>query len=67
LLFSFGAAAAAAAGAVPGGAGAAVGTADTLFAAFFGLIYVPAGGAHDYRNGSDDDNIYTSHKLTSFR
>ena len=63
-LFLFASAAAAAASGIFGTAGAAVRAADAFFAAFFGLIDVPARKAED--NGKDSDNDYIFHKDCSF-
>jgi hypothetical protein len=54
-----------AAATVPIGTGAAVRTADTLFAAFPGLVNKPAGSSRDHNDHSDQNQINGFHFLFS--
>ena len=63
VFFLFLGAAGATTAAVAAGAGAAVGTADTFFAAFLGLINIPAGNSQDRNHQDNNDNIYRFHSL----
>jgi hypothetical protein len=40
------------------GAGTPVGTANALFAAFLGLIYVPSGRRHDHQDHGDKNHVF---------